>query len=226
MYLILFKHVAIFPPDDLHNIQTNLATMQFDVQMRYREALDQSHHGRPTILTKVHGHGRGRPRYAIDRGWLAWAYQHRTTSGNAQFLQVSRWVVRNALLEYGITSPQAPPLPLASQADTSTSAAPPAAALYTGPLSVLTDTELDDLLFHLHQHYIRAGVAMLDGMLQRLGHQIPRQCIRQSLIIIHGFINGYSRLIIGLRAHNNNCAATVLLLFLEAAYIYGVPSHL
>ncbi|KAJ8094099.1 hypothetical protein PM082_023307 [Marasmius tenuissimus] len=42
-------------------------------------------------------------------------------------------------------------------------------------------------------------------------------------IIVHGFIDGYSRLITGLRAANNNCASTVLLLFLLAATIYGVP---
>ena len=45
-------------------------------------------------------------------------------------------------------------------------------------------------------------------------------------IVIHGFIDGYSRLITGLRAHNNNRSQTVLDLFLAACAIYGVPSHL
>ena len=45
-------------------------------------------------------------------------------------------------------------------------------------------------------------------------------------IVIHGFIDGYSRLITGLRAHNNNRGQTVLDLFLTACAIYGVPSHL
>lgn len=44
-------------------------------------------------------------------------------------------------------------------------------------------------------------------------------------IVIHGFIDGYSRLITGLRAHNNNSAQTVLDLFLTAAGKYGVPSR-
>ncbi len=44
-------------------------------------------------------------------------------------------------------------------------------------------------------------------------------------IIIHGFIDGYSRLITGLRASDNNSAQTVLDLFLSAADRYGVPSH-
>lgn len=42
-------------------------------------------------------------------------------------------------------------------------------------------------------------------------------------IVIHGFTDGYSRLITGLRAHNNNRAQTVLNLFLDAARIYGIP---
>ena len=45
-------------------------------------------------------------------------------------------------------------------------------------------------------------------------------------IVIHGFIDGYSRLITGLRASNNNMGNTVLDIFLWAAEIYGVPSRL
>ena len=45
-------------------------------------------------------------------------------------------------------------------------------------------------------------------------------------IVIHGFIDGYSRLVTGLRASNNNSASTVLQLFLDACGVYGVPSRL
>ena len=44
-------------------------------------------------------------------------------------------------------------------------------------------------------------------------------------IVLHGFIDGYSRLIAALRANDNNLAITVLGLFLHAAYTYGVPSR-
>lgn len=44
--------------------------------------------------------------------------------------------------------------------------------------------------------------------------------------MIHGFIDGYSRLITGLRASNNNRAETVLNVFLHAAQQYGVPLRL
>ena len=45
-------------------------------------------------------------------------------------------------------------------------------------------------------------------------------------IVIHGFIDGYSRLITALQASDNNMGKTVLDLFLRAAAIYGVPSRL
>ena len=45
-------------------------------------------------------------------------------------------------------------------------------------------------------------------------------------IVIHGFIDGYSCLITGLRASDNNTADTVLELFLDAAHVYGIPLHM
>ena len=44
--------------------------------------------------------------------------------------------------------------------------------------------------------------------------------------MIHGFIDGYSRLITGLQAHNNNFGQTVLDLSLDAAGLYGAPSRM
>ena len=44
-------------------------------------------------------------------------------------------------------------------------------------------------------------------------------------IVIHGFIDGKSRLVVGIRAHNNNCADTVLQLFLDAISVHGIPSQ-
>jgi len=44
-------------------------------------------------------------------------------------------------------------------------------------------------------------------------------------IVVHGFIDGYSRFITGIRAHNNNRAETVLKLFLELVKHHGLPSR-
>ena len=44
-------------------------------------------------------------------------------------------------------------------------------------------------------------------------------------IVIHAFIDGKSRLVVGMRAHNNNRADTVLGLFLDAISVHGIPSR-
>jgi hypothetical protein len=44
-------------------------------------------------------------------------------------------------------------------------------------------------------------------------------------IVVHGFIDGYSRFVTGIRAHNNNRAKTVLKLFEELVGVHGLPSR-
>ena len=44
-------------------------------------------------------------------------------------------------------------------------------------------------------------------------------------LVIHGCIDGYSRLVVYLRCANNNEAATVLGMFQEAVMLYGFPSR-
>lgn len=44
-------------------------------------------------------------------------------------------------------------------------------------------------------------------------------------MVIHAFIDGYSRFVTGIRVSNNNRAETVLDLFLDAINEHGVPSR-
>ncbi|KAJ3014489.1 hypothetical protein NUW54_g1296 [Trametes sanguinea] len=44
-------------------------------------------------------------------------------------------------------------------------------------------------------------------------------------IVIHAFIDGFSRFVLGIRAHNNNRAQTVLELFEDIACVHGYPSR-
>lgn len=55
---------------------------------------------------------------------------------------------------------------------------------YTGPLSTLSDEGLDNLILELRSHFQWAGISMLDGMLRRLGHRLPQERIRESLMHI------------------------------------------
>jgi hypothetical protein len=45
-------------------------------------------------------------------------------------------------------------------------------------------------------------------------------------IVIHGFIDGKTRFVVGLRAHNNNRADTVLSFFMDITEEHGCPSRL
>jgi hypothetical protein len=186
--------------------------MQQDIRLQYQQALDESHHGRPTVVEHIHTGERGRPRIYIDPDFLRWAYGHHSTSGIARFLDVDRSVVRNALLEYGIAEPQADPfirtpspdmentqthddildpylpiphnLPSDITATSSSTSAPQHPVSFTGPLSSMSDDQLDEIAIRLRSHYRRAGISMLDGMLRRLGHHVPRERIRSSLLRI------------------------------------------
>ncbi|KAJ7631611.1 hypothetical protein DFH06DRAFT_1004926 [Mycena polygramma] len=162
--------------------------------------IDASHNGRPIVIQTVTTGRAGRPRIEIDPDFLRWAYSQRTTAGIHRFLGVSRSTVRSALLRHGINvlpNPEPvndtdteddlldPDLPIPTQLPSAVEdLAPPQVASYTGPLSNLSDDELDLLLLRLRSHFRRAGLGMLDGMLRRLGHRVPRERVRQSLLRI------------------------------------------
>lgn len=105
----LCQYEGLFQPEELSIIQENLTVMQSDIRIQYRQALDDSHQGHPTVIRTIHSGRRGQPRIWIDPEFLQWAYSHRSTSGIARFLNVSRQLVRNTLLAYGIAQPQTTP---------------------------------------------------------------------------------------------------------------------
>ena len=198
--------------------------MQGDIRLQYEETLDTSHYGRPEIVQTIQTGTRGRPRIHIDPVFLEWAYSQRTTSGIARFLHVGRSTVRDALIDYGITEPQSNPFPnqiqdgsmepgdfvedhlldpdlplptpLSDEILTSGNGPIAATVSFTGPVSSLLDSALDDLIQRLRSHYRRAGLSMLDGMLCHLGHRVPRDRIRESLMCIDPIQQVFQRICI------------------------------
>ncbi|KAK7466152.1 hypothetical protein VKT23_004877 [Stygiomarasmius scandens] len=59
-----------------------------------------------------------------------------------------------------------------------------------------------------------------------LWHHDGQHALIRWKILIHAFIDGYSRVITGMRASNNNWADTVLALFLHAIAAFGRPDRL
>lgn len=68
--------------------------------------------------------------------------------------------------------------------------------------SLLSESELDDLILRLRRHYRRAGIAMLDGMLRRLGHHVQRDRIRASLLRIDPVRRVFERIRIRRRVYS------------------------
>lgn len=233
-----FQNTRIFEETELSTLRINLGMMQMDVRLQYEQTLDQSHHGHPTVVQTINTGRRGRPAIHIDPGFLRWAYAHRTTSGIAQFLNVGRRTVRNALLEFGIAEPQDNPFPSVPASETDerdeilqdddlldpnvpfpghlsaneVSSIPFSPSTYnttsqpvvsfTGPLSTLCDDALDNLISQLRSHFRRAGISMLDGMLRRLGHRLPRERIRDSLMRIDPVQRVFQRIRIRRRVYS------------------------
>lgn len=73
---------------------------------------------------------------------------------------------------------------------------------FTGPLSTLSDDLLDDLISQLCSHFQRAGISMLNGMLRHLGHRLPRERIRESLMRIDPVQRVFQRIRIRRRVYS------------------------
>ncbi|KAF7343644.1 hypothetical protein MSAN_01985300 [Mycena sanguinolenta] len=208
-YQYLGQNGAILEPEEFNTMQTSLAAMKLDIQLAYQDAVDSSHYGRPTLVQTIPSDGPGRPRIWIDPEFLEWAHGQRPTSSLHRYLGVSRSTVRRALLEHGIAQPQSNPFSNPSGSDSEDSADagtddilepdlpdPTAAEIeelaapsqrtisFTGPLSDISDDDLDILLIRLRTHYRRAGLSMLNGMLRRLGHRVPVERVCQALFRI------------------------------------------
>jgi len=112
---LLKKYSTIFMAAEHDTIMQSLAIMRNDVRQQYEQTINESHHGHPAIVETVHTGQRGRPSLQIDREFLQWAYTLRSVSSIARFLDVSRGLVRQQLVEHGIAEPQSQPFMLSAQ---------------------------------------------------------------------------------------------------------------
>ncbi len=127
----------------------------------------------------------GRPRSVIDETFLRWAYEQRSTTAIANFLNVDRSTVREALVDYGIASPGTAPFPYHDGTYTgNTLGTTPNPRQLPGYLSDISDRDLDILMFGIKASYRRMGVSMMDGMLRGLGVRVPEKRIRDAMLRI------------------------------------------
>uniref|UniRef100_A0A3B3D677 Integrase core domain-containing protein n=1 Tax=Oryzias melastigma TaxID=30732 RepID=A0A3B3D677_ORYME len=108
----------------------------------------------------------------------------------------------------------------------------------TRSFSAISDADLDEVVQDIVAGNDLIGPEAVRASLRADGVRVQRQRVRASMlrlnpgaaalrwrIVIHGAIDGYSRLLVFLRASTNNRSSTVLENFVHAVASYGVPSR-
>ncbi|KAK1229293.1 hypothetical protein PQX77_007651 [Marasmius sp. AFHP31] len=218
----------------------------------------------------------GRPRIEIEPELLETALRLRGPTRLADTFRCHPRTIRRRALELGLVEPGPPVYTEYGNEETGQSS-----RVYNAPTTPLgtpaveedrvedgslTDQELDQLLCQILQIFPTFGRRMLTGHLRYLGHELPRERIRDSFervqgmpawmvtrpssrrpyrvagpnalwhhdgqhglihwrIVIHGFVDGHSRLVTGIRASDNNRPDTVVTLFHLARSVHGTPSR-
>ncbi|KAJ3841308.1 hypothetical protein F5878DRAFT_650604 [Lentinula raphanica] len=152
--------------------------------------------------------------------FLRWAYTHRTTTGIAEFLGLSRRTVRRALLEQGLVAPGNDPfqdqdsaqeghtlepnldIPSSFHPEIEDAARSIQSSSSSTRRSNMSNDTLDSFIRLLRTHYPRAGIQMLHGMLRRLGQVVPYENIRRSLIRVDPVHRVFERIKIRRRRYN------------------------
>ena len=146
------------------------------------QALNQTGVLHPVTIVPQGEGRRGAPFKVIEPTWLAWAITRRNTSDIARFIGVSRDLVQRTLLDYGLKEPGENPFVRTQDVYNPNITHYQQVYSTSGPVSSWTEAELDAAVTHLRILFPRAGIFMLKGALQSLGHNVPRERIRQSLL--------------------------------------------
>ncbi|KAF5366951.1 hypothetical protein D9757_010853 [Collybiopsis confluens] len=252
---LVSQNSQVFDATELLTVQSSVELMLHDVRILHGRSLEVSHNGQLEVVWKEKLGNRGRPRIVIDRDFLAWAYRLRSSAGIARFLGISRTTLKTmnpALYQNLSKALLAITTQLRSRSLKPGSIDDEALDMEIRRLHMAFPRAglrmLDGMLRQggiiVPQDRISLSLYRVDPVkrvfdrvrLKRRGYSVPgpnslwhhdgqHGLIRWG-VVIHGFIDGFSRLVTGLRASPNNLAATVLSLFLESTAKYGIPSRL
>ncbi|KAJ7749764.1 hypothetical protein B0H14DRAFT_2191504, partial [Mycena olivaceomarginata] len=221
------EHQHVFPAAEFATLRNNVAAMQAALDEGATQSVDPLNVPPLVVIRKVpNGKGTGRPRLDIDSQFLSSALRLRGPTGIARSIGCSSRTVRRAALRSGLVEPGHPVHRHEIQMDGSVaqvwqSTAPAISAISDDPEAL--DRQVADIL-SLFPHF---GREMIVGALAARGFHVPVDRIGASYrrIVIHCFIDGKTRFIVGIRASTNNRSVTVLTLFEEATVLHGWPSR-
>ncbi|KAJ7477489.1 hypothetical protein FB451DRAFT_1032905 [Mycena latifolia] len=184
---LVHQHYGIFDATELELIQTSLVAMQNDIRLEIHidpDFLRWSYSHRSTAgIHRFLGVSHRTVRSALLANGLATLQSNPFPTESVS--EPLPTLLDNANTSGGNDDLLDPDIPMPDHLPEDVENLAPARIVsYMGPLSEIPDDELDFLLLHLRSHYRRAGLGMLDGMLRRLGHRVPRERVRQSLLRI------------------------------------------
>ncbi|KAL0070085.1 hypothetical protein AAF712_002572 [Marasmius tenuissimus] len=205
------------------------------------------------------------PRTYIDPHLLSIAVESQTVEEKwRKFFNVHVRTLRRRALEQGLVEPGEP---VYVDFETEEGVIMRVYRSSTGPMSDITDEDLDEAMHSIITAFPSFGRRLIQGELRFMGIHVPRSRVQASYlrvvglptqsfgvrritrriytvpgpnslwhhdgqhglikykIVIHAFIDGFSRFVTCIRAHNNNRAETVLDLFVEAVQTHGCPSR-
>ncbi|KAJ7579685.1 hypothetical protein C8J56DRAFT_867666 [Mycena floridula] len=154
---------------------------------------DPALHLFPTIIS--HEYTGARPRIHIDPTILEVALDTHGPTQLAQVFQVHPRTIRHRALEAGIRE-SAPPVYVEFEHEDGSVHWIHRSS--TGASTNISDNELDKLVLTILESFPSLGRRMINGSLKHMGVTIPRSRLIRWKFVIHAFIDGFSRLIVGL----------------------------
>lgn len=179
---VSLQYLNVLNDQEQNDLAVNVQRMRGDVEEAFADALAASTRVSTNPVTLVYSGGRGAPKKVIDYHWLKWAITRRNTSDIARFLDLSRDLVSRTIVSYHLRPPGQDPF--VRTVDPSN----PNITIYhqshsvSGPVSALTNDQLDAAVLRLKVLFPRAGAVMIKGSLAAEGQNVPRERVRQALI--------------------------------------------
>jgi hypothetical protein len=132
----------------------------------------------------VHTGRQGRPRIEINHDVLETGLHMRGPTHLAPVFRTSARTVRRRALDYGLVDAGAPVYVTYEAEDGLTYRYYTSSS--TGPMSDLSDEQLDAITYQIIETFPTFGRTMINGHLRFLGHHVPRSRVRESYWRVHG----------------------------------------
>jgi hypothetical protein len=174
----LHKHAAIIPASEQQVMEASISNMLDALSSATLQSEDITSGPGVSVAFPVHTGRPGRPRIEIDQNFLSFGLELRGPTGLAPVASVASRTIRRRALEYGLVEAAAPVY--SEDMDDQGNIIRTYVSSTSGPVSGLSDGELDELMHHILEVFPAFGRRMIAGHLCQLSHHVPTSCIWDS----------------------------------------------